>query len=97
MPSKERGIRDININEVFVVYFCFIRNIYERSKWCAIFTVEDLMILEYGQDLKSYYKSGYGRELENKRLGCPIFKDLYTKLHNTITGLFYIKNQTQFK
>lgn len=61
-------------------------NIYERSKWCAVFTEEDLMVLEYGQDLKSYYKSGYGREEVNKKLGCPIMKDLYDTLRNTITG-----------
>lgn len=44
------------------------------------------MILEYSQDLKSYYKSGYGREYKNKNLGCPIMKDLYTRLQNTIKG-----------
>lgn len=61
-------------------------NIYERSKWCTVFKEEDLVVLEYAQDLKLYYKSGYGREEKNKQLGCPILRDLYQRLNNTITG-----------
>ncbi|CAG5040352.1 unnamed protein product [Parnassius apollo] len=30
------------------------------SPWCALFTKDDLQALEYIEDLKSYYKSGYG-------------------------------------
>ncbi|XP_068630438.1 multiple inositol polyphosphate phosphatase 1-like [Battus philenor] len=30
------------------------------SPWCALFTKDDLQILEYIQDLRSYYKNGYG-------------------------------------
>lgn len=66
-------------------------NIYERSKWCTVFTEEDLIILEYALDLKSYYKSGYGRKEQNKQLGCPILRDLYNRLNRTITGCCYNK------
>ncbi|CAH0728800.1 unnamed protein product, partial [Brenthis ino] len=30
------------------------------SPWCALFTKDDLEVLEYIQDLKHYYKDGYG-------------------------------------
>lgn len=30
------------------------------SPWCALFTTEDLKVLEYAGDLKHYYQNGYG-------------------------------------
>lgn len=30
------------------------------SPWCAVFTKDDLEVLEYIQDLKHYYRNGYG-------------------------------------
>ncbi|XP_014363395.2 multiple inositol polyphosphate phosphatase 1-like isoform X1 [Papilio machaon] len=30
------------------------------SPWCALFTKDDLQVLEYIQDLRSYYRNGYG-------------------------------------
>lgn len=30
------------------------------SPWCALFTTEDLKVMEYVADLRHYYKSGYG-------------------------------------
>jgi hypothetical protein len=32
-------------------------------------------ILEYKEDLESYYKRGFGNEM-NKHVGCPLAKDL---------------------
>lgn len=85
-----KGLVRYKYSDFVLLMFTFLRNIYERSKWCSIFTEEDLVILEYGQDLKSYYKSGYGREIQNKKLGCPILRDLYTKLSNTVAGTLHI-------
>lgn len=31
-----------------------------KSPWCALFTTEDLRVLEYIEDLESYYMYGYG-------------------------------------
>lgn len=64
----------------------YFRYVKEPSKWCAAFTKDDLLLLEYSEDLLSYYKSGYGRKESNKALGCPILNDLYTRLKNTISG-----------
>lgn len=46
------------------------------SPWCAIFSKEELMVLEYAEDLEDYYKRGYGHEI-NSRLGCPPLRDLF--------------------
>ncbi|XP_061710213.1 multiple inositol polyphosphate phosphatase 1-like [Cydia pomonella] len=34
----------------------------KASPWCALFTTEDLKVLEYIGDLEHYYKYGYGRQ-----------------------------------
>lgn len=47
----------------------------EISPWCAAFTHEDLQRLEYAEDLETYYKYGYGSEL-NKKIGCTLVKEM---------------------
>ena len=47
----------------------------ELSPWCAVFSKEELRILEYREDLDYYYKAGYGRDI-NTRLGCPLLHDM---------------------
>ncbi|XP_004931928.2 multiple inositol polyphosphate phosphatase 1 [Bombyx mori] len=37
------------------------------SPWCALFTTDDLKVLEYIEDLRYYYGSGYGDSLNIKR------------------------------
>ncbi|XP_012256732.2 uncharacterized protein LOC105686456 [Athalia rosae] len=46
------------------------------SPWCAVFTEEELRILEYRDDLQDYYKRSYGHEY-NTKLGCPPMKDMF--------------------
>ncbi|RZC41928.1 multiple inositol polyphosphate phosphatase 1 [Asbolus verrucosus] len=55
------------------------------SPWCMVFNKEQLKLLEYAEDLKYYYKSGYGNEL-NAKVGCPPLKDLYEKFERTVNG-----------
>jgi multiple inositol-polyphosphate phosphatase/2,3-bisphosphoglycerate 3-phosphatase len=47
------------------------------STWCAVFSKQELKILEYLQDLKHFYYTGPGREI-NKKLGCPLLKDMFS-------------------
>jgi len=47
----------------------------ELSPWCAVFSKDELRILEYREDLDYYYKAGYGRDI-NTRLGCPLLHDM---------------------
>lgn len=65
------------------------RFINEPSKWCTAFEKDDLKLLEYGQDLQVYYKSGYGSEY-NVKLGCAMVADLYARLERKINGIFII-------
>ncbi|XP_066585295.1 multiple inositol polyphosphate phosphatase 1-like [Prorops nasuta] len=52
-------------------------NINKSSPWCSVFSTDELLVMEYKDDLFYYYEFGYGREI-NKRLGCPLVKDLFS-------------------
>lgn len=53
-------------------------NVNHRSAWCAVFIKEELQVLEYLEDLDSFYDAGYGSEA-NIRLGCSAIKDMIKK------------------
>ncbi|KDR19043.1 multiple inositol polyphosphate phosphatase 1-like [Zootermopsis nevadensis] len=75
-----------------------VRNI---SPWCAVFSKEELHLMEYREDLEYYYRTGYGNEI-NVKLGCPTVKDLINRfsqmenqnLHDRIqpAGIFYFSH-----
>lgn len=52
------------------------------SPWCIAFTPRQVTLLEYKEDLKYYYKAGYGRML-NSKIPCELFKDLITHFDST--------------
>ncbi|XP_053996566.1 multiple inositol polyphosphate phosphatase 1-like [Hylaeus anthracinus] len=45
------------------------------SPWCAVFSKDELRVLEYREDLHYYYKAGYGRAI-NAQLGCTLLQDM---------------------
>lgn len=47
----------------------------EDSPWCAAFLPEHVNVLEYLEDLKYYYKAGYGNGL-NSNLMCLAIQDM---------------------
>lgn len=49
-----------------------------RSPWCAAFIKNELLLLEYIDDLENYYDSGFGHYL-NLKLGCVPLKDMIEK------------------
>lgn len=69
------------------------------SPWCAVFSKQELRILEYREDLDYYYKAGYGREI-NAHLGCPLLHDMMQHFwdlandqkSNEPTGIFYFSD-----
>ncbi|XP_063544383.1 multiple inositol polyphosphate phosphatase 1-like [Cydia strobilella] len=50
-----------------------------QDAWCAAFSDQDLVVLEYRQDVRHYYKSGYGSWV-NPRLAGPLLKDLRERM-----------------
>ncbi|KAL4707957.1 hypothetical protein ACJJTC_010573 [Scirpophaga incertulas] len=55
------------------------------SPWCAVFSEEDLEVLEYINDLNHYYKNGYGSSV-NVKLGSPALKDLFSEFEMVVSG-----------
>ncbi|KAJ8731981.1 hypothetical protein PYW08_014711 [Mythimna loreyi] len=47
------------------------------SPWCAVFTEEDLKIIEYVGDLEHYYRSGYGASKFTRIFGQTTLADLF--------------------
>lgn len=55
------------------------------SPWCALFTKDDLQVLEYIQDLKHYYKNGYGKPI-NEIFGRVPLANLLESFENVKNG-----------
>ncbi|XP_026485906.1 multiple inositol polyphosphate phosphatase 1-like [Vanessa tameamea] len=55
------------------------------SPWCALFTKDDLQVLEYIQDLRHYYKNGYGTSV-NEIFGRIPLGDLVQSFENVKRG-----------
>ncbi|XP_011502390.1 PREDICTED: multiple inositol polyphosphate phosphatase 1-like [Ceratosolen solmsi marchali] len=57
----------------------------KQSIWCALFTVDELKLLEFYQDLTSYYRVGPGRPMSAK-FGCRMVKDMLQHFKKIETG-----------
>lgn len=78
-------------------------NVRQISPWCAVFSKEELQLMEYREDLEYYYHSGYGNDI-NVKLGCPTVKDLinrFSQMENQNpydrtqpAGIFYFTHST---
>lgn len=55
------------------------------SPWCALFTTEDLKVLEYADDLKHYYENGYGTQT-NELFGKIPLADLLNQFQEVKDG-----------
>ncbi|KAJ8731641.1 hypothetical protein PYW07_004805 [Mythimna separata] len=56
-----------------------------RSPWCAAFTEEELPFIEYYEDIRHYYRNGYGSWV-NENLGRLAMKDLYDSFMAFLEG-----------
>lgn len=56
------------------------------SPWCALLTAEDLEVMEYIEDLKHYYRNGYGIYETSKAFGEVTLSDILIQLQNAKTN-----------
>lgn len=75
--------------------FSLPRYVQQRSPWCIAFIKNHLKLLEYAEDLKSYFKSGYGNRVSPK-IGCGPIKDFYDRFERTVNGESF-QDEYQFK
>ncbi|XP_023934980.2 multiple inositol polyphosphate phosphatase 1 [Bicyclus anynana] len=57
----------------------------KSSPWCALFTKDDLEVLEYEQDLRHYYRNSYGTAV-NEVFGKVPLGDLFTNFESVTKG-----------
>uniref|UniRef100_A0A8D0HS37 Multiple inositol polyphosphate phosphatase 1 n=1 Tax=Sphenodon punctatus TaxID=8508 RepID=A0A8D0HS37_SPHPU len=62
-------------------YELAIKNI--SSPWCLIFSEDDGKVLEYLNDLKQYWKRGYGYHI-NSRSSCSLFQDIVKHMDKAV-------------
>uniref|UniRef100_H3AV87 Multiple inositol polyphosphate phosphatase 1 n=1 Tax=Latimeria chalumnae TaxID=7897 RepID=H3AV87_LATCH len=55
-----------------------------NSPWCKIFDQEDAEVLEYLNDLKQYWKRGYGHAI-NSRSSCILFHNIFNYLDQAVS------------
>lgn len=73
----------LKMRQVFSMYdMCLYEqawNLSDSSPWCAAFIPSHFKDLEYPEDLRKFYESGYGRS-GNPRLVCALVNDLFDHL-----------------
>ncbi|KAK2824386.1 hypothetical protein Q5P01_021561 [Channa striata] len=50
-----------------------------NSPWCRLFDEVDAQVLEYANDLKQFWKRGYGYDI-NSKSSCILFHDVFSRL-----------------
>ncbi|KAJ8013995.1 hypothetical protein DPEC_G00035630 [Dallia pectoralis] len=50
-----------------------------NSPWCQLLDTEDALVLEYANDLKQFWKRGYGQDI-NSKSSCVLFHDVFSRL-----------------
>nr|XP_033799713.1 multiple inositol polyphosphate phosphatase 1 isoform X2 [Geotrypetes seraphini]XP_033799714.1 multiple inositol polyphosphate phosphatase 1 isoform X2 [Geotrypetes seraphini] len=80
-------VKNINADLIQVAFFTCsfelaIKN--ENSPWCSLFEEEDSKVLEYLNDLKQYWKRGYGYDI-NSRSSCGLFHYIFKSLDQAVS------------
>ncbi|XP_013194465.1 multiple inositol polyphosphate phosphatase 1-like [Amyelois transitella] len=86
--QKRTGLREpVSTSNISGLYdLCrFHRSFSEtaRSPWCALFSKEDLEVLEYTEDIRHYFRSGYGLHF-NIKLGELALEDMLQKFNAAV-------------
>ena len=64
----------------------------DNDAWCDVFSRRNLKTLEYSQDIKYYWRYGYGLEINYKQT-CLLVKDILNSLRWVIFTKFMTKNE----
>lgn len=57
------------------------------SAWCAAFTKDQIKLMEDVNDLRYYFKTGYGLYM-NPKLGCLPMRDMLNRFQKIVEGKF---------
>ncbi|KAK2545088.1 multiple inositol polyphosphate phosphatase 1 [Columba livia] len=81
LPVEELNADLVQVAFLTCSYELAIKNV--TSPWCSLFSEEDAKVLEYLNDLKQYWKRGYGYDI-NSRSSCILFQDIFEHLDEAV-------------
>ncbi|NWH76530.1 MINP1 phosphatase, partial [Piaya cayana] len=81
LPVEELNADLVQVAFLTCSYEMAIKNM--TSPWCSLFNEEDAKVLEYLNDLKQYWKRGYGYDI-NSRSSCILFQDIFQHLDKAV-------------
>ncbi|NXW00526.1 MINP1 phosphatase, partial [Fregetta grallaria] len=81
LPAEELNADLVQVAFLTCSYELAIKNV--TSPWCSLFSEEDAKVLEYLNDLKQYWKRGYGYDI-NSRSSCILFQDIFQHLDKAV-------------
>ncbi|XP_065494908.1 multiple inositol polyphosphate phosphatase 1 [Caloenas nicobarica] len=81
LPAEELNADLVQVAFLTCSYELAIKNV--TSPWCSLFSEEDAKVLEYLNDLKQYWKRGYGYDI-NSRSSCILFQDIFEHLDEAV-------------
>ncbi|NXN61291.1 MINP1 phosphatase, partial [Rynchops niger] len=81
LPVEELNADLVQVAFLTCSYELAIKNV--TSPWCSLFSEEDAKVLEYLNDLKQYWKRGYGYDI-NSRSSCILFQDIFQHLDKAV-------------
>ncbi|NXW51782.1 MINP1 phosphatase, partial [Nyctiprogne leucopyga] len=81
LPVEELNADLVQVAFLTCSYELAIKNV--TSPWCSLFSEEDAKVLEYLNDLKQYWKRGYGYDI-NSRSSCILFQDIFQRLDKVV-------------
>ncbi|XP_028324396.1 multiple inositol polyphosphate phosphatase 1-like [Gouania willdenowi] len=55
-----------------------------NSPWCRLFDMSDALVMEYANDLKQFWKRGYGYDI-NSKSSCILFHDVFSRLEKAVS------------
>ncbi|NWZ75593.1 MINP1 phosphatase, partial [Poecile atricapillus] len=81
LPVEQLNADLVQVAFLTCSYELAIKNV--TSPWCSLFSEEDAKVLEYLNDLKQYWKRGYGYDI-NSRSSCILFQDIFQHLDKAV-------------
>ncbi|XP_030560896.1 multiple inositol polyphosphate phosphatase 1 [Drosophila novamexicana] len=86
--ARRLGFRVLAEDDIKLMYdMCRYEQAWQvdrTSVWCGAFLPEHVTVMEYAEDLKYYYGSGYGFE-ENTRFNCRAVQDMLSRLSSPVS------------
>ncbi|KAK4014322.1 hypothetical protein OUZ56_026848 [Daphnia magna] len=80
----------LNFSDINLMYnMCLFNKAWHPKKlspWCAVFSKDDLKILEYREDLEFYYENGYGFPI-NYEQACVPLKDVHDSFRRVVDNI----------